>query len=55
MELLKHDDDEVGIFAHFQPSKWAVTKSLISGQKFEFEINEGPRGLQTQSIRSVSN
>ena len=29
-------------------------KKLTSGQKIEFEIDEGPKGLQAQNIRSVS-
>jgi cold shock CspA family protein len=30
-------------------------KKLTSGQKIEFDINEGPKGLQAQNIRSVNN
>ena len=28
-------------------------KKLTTGQKVEFEIDEGPKGLQAQKIRSL--
>jgi CspA family cold shock protein len=30
-------------------------KKLTSGQKVEFEIDDGPRGLQAQNIRALTN
>jgi cold shock CspA family protein len=30
-------------------------KKLTSGQKIEFDINEGPKGLQAQNIRTRNN
>ena len=30
-------------------------KKLKPGQRLEFDIDEGPRGLQVQNIRAVGN
>ncbi len=49
------DDQEADIFAHFSAIEMDGYKKLTSGQKIEFEIDEGPKGLQAQHIRSVSN
>lgn len=48
------DDKEQDIFAHFSAIEMDGYKKLTSGQKIEFEIDEGPKGLQAQNIRSIS-
>jgi CspA family cold shock protein len=47
------DDNDEDIFAHFSAIEMEGYKKLTSGQKVEFEIDEGPRGLQAQNIRSL--
>ena len=47
------DDKERDIFAHFSAIEMDGYKKLTSGQKIEFEIDEGPKGLQAQNIRSI--
>ena len=49
------DDTEADIFAHFSAIEMVGYKKLTTGQKVEFDIDEGPKGLQAQNIRSVSN
>ena len=49
------EDTEADIFAHFSAIEMNGYKKLTTGQKVEFEIDEGPKGLQAQNIRSVSN
>lgn len=48
------DDQEQDIFAHFSAIEMDGYRKLTSGQKVEFEINHGPKGLQAQNIRSIS-
>ena len=47
------DDKEQDIFAHYSAIEMDGYKKLTSGQKIEFEIDEGPKGLQAQKIRSI--
>jgi CspA family cold shock protein len=49
------ENEEEDIFVHFSAIEMDGYKKLTSGQKIEFEINEGPKGLQAQNIRSVNN
>lgn len=46
---------EEDIFVHYSAIEMDGYKKLTSGQKIEFDIDEGPKGLQAQNIRSVSN
>jgi CspA family cold shock protein len=47
------DNQEQDIFAHFSAIEMDGYKKLTSGQKIEFEIDEGPKGLQARNIRST--
>jgi cold shock protein len=49
------DNEDEDIFAHFSAIEMDGYKKLTSGQKIEFEINEGPKGLQALNIRSAKN
>ena len=49
------DKDERDICAHFSAIDMDGYKKLTSGQKIEFELDDGPKGLQAQNIRSVVN
>ncbi len=48
------DDGEQDVFIHFSAIEMDGYKKLTSGQKIEFEIDDGPKGLQAQNIRSIS-
>lgn len=39
------------MFAHFSAIEMAGYKSLKQGQKVEFDISQGPKGLFAQNIR----
>jgi CspA family cold shock protein len=41
------------VFAHFSAIEMDGYKTLNEGQKVEFEITEGPKGLQASTIRSA--
>ncbi len=49
------ENEDEDIFVHFSAIEMDGYKKLTSGQKIEFDINEGPKGLQAQNIRSVNN
>ena len=46
------DNGGEDVFAHFSAIEMEGYKSLREGQKVEFEILEGPKGLQASRIRS---
>jgi CspA family cold shock protein len=48
--------DEGGdeVFAHFSAITMEGYKTLKQGQKVEFEVNNGPKGLQASNIRSMA-
>ncbi len=41
------------VFAHFSAIEMDVYKTLNEGQRVEFEITEGPKGLQASTIKSA--
>ena len=45
-----HED----VFAHFSAIEMDGYKTLKQGQKVEFEINRGPKGLQAANIRATA-
>jgi CspA family cold shock protein len=49
------DNQNEDIFVHFSAIEMDGYKKLTSGQKIEFDINEGPKGLQAQNIRTRNN
>jgi len=48
------DGGDEDVFAHFSAIEMDGYKTLKQGQKVEFEINRGPKGLQAANIRAVS-
>ncbi|MCK4950278.1 MAG: cold-shock protein [Gammaproteobacteria bacterium] len=47
------DDGGDDIFAHFSAIEMEGYKSLKEGQKVEFDITNGPKGLQAASIKAA--
>jgi len=41
------------LFAHFKEIQGTGFRSLKEGQRVEFEIKEGPKGLQASQIRPL--
>lgn len=41
------------VFAHFRAIEGTGFKTLKEGQKVEFQITKGPKGLQASSIRAL--
>ncbi|MGH9307371.1 MAG: cold-shock protein [Acidimicrobiales bacterium] len=41
------------VFVHFSAIQMNGYRSLEEGQQVEFEVTEGPKGLQAANVRSV--
>lgn len=51
--ILSEDTDE-DIFAHFSAIVMDGYKTLKQGQKVEFELTQGPKGLTASNIRATT-
>ena len=49
--FINADDDTQEIFAHFSAINADGYKTLKRGQKVEFDLNNGPKGLMASNIR----
>ncbi len=47
-------DDGNDVFVHFSAIKRDGFKSLYEGDEVEFEVSEGPKGLQAANVVVVS-
>ena len=47
------DDGTPDVFAHFSSVEGSGYRELIEGQKVSFESEQGPKGLQTKSVRPI--
>jgi CspA family cold shock protein len=47
------DDGSADVFAHFSAITGSGYRSLDEGQKVEFEVAQGPKGLQAENIRAL--
>ena len=47
------DDGSADVFAHFSAITGSGYRSLEEGQKVEFEVAQGPKGLQAENIRPL--
>ena len=41
------------VFVHFSAIQAQGFKSLVEGDKVEFEVSKGPKGLQASNVRKV--
>ncbi|MCK5738492.1 cold-shock protein [bacterium] len=46
-------DEGDDVFVHFRAIEGDGYKTLEEGQKVEFEVEEGPKGLQAANVRTV--
>lgn len=47
------DDGSADVFAHFSAITGSGYRSLEENQKVEFEVEQGPKGLQAASIQAL--
>lgn len=52
--FISTDGKNEDIFAHFSAITMDGYKTLKRGQQVEFELMEGPKGLQAQEIKPVN-
>ena len=50
--FLSREDGE-DVFVHYSSIQSSGFKSLNEGQSVEFEVQEGPKGLQAVNVRTV--
>jgi CspA family cold shock protein len=46
-------DDGEDVFVHFRAIAGTGYRSLEEGQQVEFDVTEGPKGLQAANVRPV--
>ncbi|AGW42594.1 cold shock protein [Leifsonia xyli subsp. cynodontis DSM 46306] len=47
------DDGSVDVFAHFREIQTQGFRTLEENQKVEYELTQGPKGMQASNIRTV--
>ncbi|AZE85037.1 Cold shock protein of CSP family [Pseudomonas orientalis] len=51
--FITREDDGKDIFAHYSAIQSNGYKILDEGQEVEFDVAQGPKGLQAENIRPV--
>ena len=51
--FISPDDGSADVFAHFSAISGSGYKSLDETQKVEFDVAQGPKGLQAENIRGL--
>jgi len=51
--FIKQDDGGEDVFCHHTAIVAEGFRSLAEGQKVEFEVKQGPKGLQAANVRAV--
>ncbi|MEA2093037.1 MAG: cold-shock protein [Pseudomonadota bacterium] len=51
--FISPDEGGEDVFAHFSAIEMEGYKTLNEGQKVEFEITDGPKGLQATNIKQA--
>ncbi|MGN6426276.1 cold-shock protein [Leifsonia sp. NPDC080035] len=51
--FISPDDGSADVFAHFSEIQSQGYRSLEENQKVEFEVTQGPKGLQASNIRPL--
>ena len=51
--FITQDDGGEDVFCHHSAIQMEGFKTLKEGQKVEFEVTKGPKGLQAQNVRTA--
>ena len=51
--FITQDDGGDDVFCHHTAIQMEGFKTLQEGQKVEFEVTKGPKGLQAQNVRTA--
>ncbi|MDH5152004.1 cold-shock protein [Kocuria palustris] len=52
--FISPDDSQQDVFAHFSAINGNGYRSLEENQRVEFEVQEGPKGLQAANINVIN-
>ncbi len=52
--FIKLNDGDQDIFVHYSSIQGDGFKSLVEGEEVQFELAEGPKGLQAQNVLRVN-
>ena len=52
--FIVQDDGGPDVFCHHTAIKAEGFRTLVEGQKVEFDVKQGPNGLQADNVRPVS-
>jgi CspA family cold shock protein len=52
--FITQDDGGADVFCHFSAIQSEGFKTLTEGQKVEFEVKKGPKGLQAENVRVLT-
>ena len=51
--FISQEDGQPDVFVHFSAIESTGYRSLDEGQLVEFEVQQGPKGLQAASVRPI--
>lgn len=51
--FISQDDGGEDVFCHYSAVQGEGFKTLTEGQKVEFQVKQGPKGLQAENVRLV--
>ncbi|KAB1659049.1 MULTISPECIES: cold-shock protein [unclassified Pseudoclavibacter] len=51
--FISPDDGSADVFAHYKNIQSEGFRSLDENQKVEFDVVQGPKGLQAENIRTI--
>lgn len=51
--FIKPDEDGPDVFAHFSQISGNGYRSLEENQRVEYDVKDGPKGLQAENIRAI--
>ena len=51
--FLSQDDGGADVFVHYSAIQGNGYKSLDENQKVEFEVTQGPKGPQAETVRAI--
>ena len=51
--FITQDDGGEDVFCHHSAIQMEGFKTLKEGQKIQFEVTRGPKGLQAQNVRPI--
>lgn len=52
--FIKRDDGEKDVFVHFSAIEKEGYKSLVEGERVEFTVQPGQKGLQAANVRTIA-